>query len=466
MLFFRFFQKKQQLSFMLCSVAFLGIISTSALAITANPDSHYQAGKKALNAEDFQGAIEHFYRLQREHPSDSLTQRATLDLAYAFYRLGDFTLAIAEGERFIDSNVGHPNLPFAHYVTGLSYYTETLKLVSAEYTDSERITATGQEALDYFGILIERFPDSEYTDHAKLRSNYLLEKLMASQHEMKTITPNRLLSADFNNGSDLKKVDWIKQQAPEYYTLELVSHPSLIDVLDLIDHNGLINQAMIYETPRQNGTIYTLLYGLFESRKIAMDVGARLPREVLDIQPIIKTMAEIHHNIDTDQSVLAEHSKPLRKTAKPENDRLVQKSTAILSNLTPKPEIKAKAISKPSLQQNTADAARILQENWLMTQNPKHYTLQLAGMEKQDSILKFIRKRHLDKKTAARQVAYYHSLKKEGDWYAVVYNTYPNWKKASLASKDITTKLGVKQPWIRRIGDIQKSIAEARASAQ
>ncbi len=409
-------------------------------AADQNPQNIYDDGQKALKAEDFQGAIDAFQQLQNDYPDNPFTQRASLDLAYAYYRLGDYSAARIEAERFISANPKHPKLPFAYYVAGLTYYTTSLKLITTPKANLERANDTARQALHYFGLLAEKFPDSEYTEHARLRSSYLLEKLTSSEHQLASIAPVTPLTSDFGQDAEIKKAGWILQQVPSHYTLKLITSPNLVEILRTIEEHGLTSQAMIYEIERHNGTIYTLLYGLFPSEKVAMDIGSRLPRDILNIQPSIKSMGEIQAEIIQNRQL---HQPGINPT--------------VSSQTTPRISDREKPASPPAKPAaSTAESGFI--NDWIMTRNPQHYTLQLASMKRERSVKRFIKEHPTDK-----AIGYYHGLRKGMEWYGVIHGEFATMKQAKAAAKELKAELGIDQPWIRRIREIQKSIQGLQA---
>ena len=408
----------------------------SAQAADSNPKGIYDNGQKALKAEDFQGAIDAFLKLQNDYPDNPFTQRASLDLAYAYYRLGDYSAARIEAERFISANPDHPKLPFAYYVAGLTYYTTSLKLITTPKANLERANETARQALHYFGLLTEKFPDSEYTEHARLRSSYLLEKLTSHEHELASIAPVTPLTADFGEDAEIKKADWILRQVPGNYTLKLITSPNLVEILRAVEENGLTSQAMIYEIERHNGTIYTLLYGMFPSEKVAMDIGSRLPRDILNIQPSIKSLAEIQAEITQNRQIHQPGYTP----------------PAVAKATTDTPAKKRLAPPPPT----TKESGFI--NDWIMARNPRHYTLQLAGMKRERSVKRFIEEHPTEK-----AIGYYHGLRKGMEWYGVIHGEFATMKQAKAAARELKAELGIDQPWIRRIREIQKSIQSLQA---
>ena len=428
--------------------ACLGCLSFGVFATPSTPEHHYGAGKKALNAEDFQAAIDEFHKLQRDYPNNPFAQRSVLDLAYAYYRLGNYSLARTEAERFIAETPHHPQLAFAYYVAGLTHYTESIKLLTSENVDPKRPSAKGRLALSYFGQLTERFPDSEYSEHAKLRSSYLLGRLTTSQHELETIAPIEQLTADFNTSKAIKKENWILEQLPTNYTLQLISSPNPVEIENLIEEHGLASQAMIYQIQRHNGTIYTLLYGMFASEKIAMDVGSRLPRDILNLQPLIKPLANVQFDITENGALLSD-----RYTKKSEQRKTIQKTVIENNQLKTKRVARQKAKEPRRPQELRPRQTADFVNKWILAQNPKDYTIQLAGMSREKSIQRFIKEHQ-----ANGEIGYYHGLNRGKNWYAAVFGSYTTMTQAKAAAAELKAELGVDQPWIRRMREIQESI--------
>jgi len=443
-----------------------------------SPEEHYLTGKQALNGEKFQVAIDQFYELQRTFPHSPYTKMALLDLAYAYYRLGDFPLAITEVERFIRENPKHPHLPFAYYIAGITRFTESQRLLRTDGQASERTIIAGQEALSYFGVLIERFPGSEYSEHAKLRSTDLVKTLNAYEHKMGSITPIKQLSIDFSMPGEIRKTDWILRQSPAYYTLQLMRGTELNKLLDIVEQYGLPNQAIIYQTERRNGTIYTLLYGLFNSEKTAMDVGSRLPNDILNSQPQIKPLSQIQTEIKANQAEMkqylvqqADPTPPLENFVAT-NVRL-EKATPSKENPAPTAEenkeasIPGPAIKPVIIQQPPAPLAekpkaqekvsKWHREDWLLAQNPNHYTLQLVAMSKEHTI-----KNYLKKHNFSEDAGYYYSERNGKSWHAVFHGIYPDRQSAKKAANQLAKSQGIKEAWIRKLKTVQIIISNTQ----
>lgn len=105
----------------------------------------------------------------------------------------------------------------------------------------------------------------------------------------------------------------------------------------------------------------------------------------------------------------------------------------------------------------TAQVLREKISEWVLTQEPGRFTLQLFGSHEQKNAEDFIRTHKL--------VGTGHYFKTElqgGDWYSVVYGVYPDQAAAAAAIKTLPASLSKITPWVRRFDDIQASINASR----
>ncbi|MFP4609408.1 MAG: SPOR domain-containing protein [Thiohalophilus sp.] len=90
---------------------------------------------------------------------------------------------------------------------------------------------------------------------------------------------------------------------------------------------------------------------------------------------------------------------------------------------------------------------------WLQRQPADHYTLQLLATREHDNLQAFLQRHDLD-----RQSVIVESRKNGEPWYAAVSGSYPDTRAARQAAADLPAD--IEAPWIRRIGDVQASLAD------
>jgi len=138
----------------------------------------YEKGKAALTANDFEAAARQYRMLMASYPDSPFSVQAHMELAYAYYRAGDTSSTIATAERFMREHPDNPNVDYLYYLRGLASYDETIAFINREEKAADpAMPPLSGLTQHYFSELGERFPDSKYTQDAKVRLNHLRERL-------------------------------------------------------------------------------------------------------------------------------------------------------------------------------------------------------------------------------------------------------------------------------------------------
>jgi septal ring-binding cell division protein DamX len=88
--------------------------------------------------------------------------------------------------------------------------------------------------------------------------------------------------------------------------------------------------------------------------------------------------------------------------------------------------------------------------DWIDSQDPQHYTVQLIAVGSEAAAVRFIHNRHLE-----GEAAYYAQTRNGKPWYSVIYGSYPDREAARQALRRLPPALSSASPWVRRFGDIQ-----------
>jgi outer membrane protein assembly factor BamD len=158
----------------------LGCASTEEDELAGlSADELYNRAKNALNAGDYETAINTFEKLEARFPFGKYAQQAQLEIAYAYYKFDEPDSAIATADRFISNNPGNPHLDYAYYLKGLVNYYRGINIVDrmAPRDQSERDTRAMRDSFNDFTQLVRKFPESQYSRDAQQRLIHLHNQL-------------------------------------------------------------------------------------------------------------------------------------------------------------------------------------------------------------------------------------------------------------------------------------------------
>jgi outer membrane protein assembly factor BamD len=150
---------------------------------TRTVEEYFQRGHEALNEGSWDLAIKEFEKLRSVYPYGAWSEQASLELAYAYYRSNEPQSAVRELEEFIRMYPRHARLPYAMYIKGIARESTTRSFLDNYISDpSRRDSEPLRQAYQDYLNLIQRFPNSEYANNAKLRLVRLRNSL--ARHEM------------------------------------------------------------------------------------------------------------------------------------------------------------------------------------------------------------------------------------------------------------------------------------------
>lgn len=152
-----------------------------------SPQRFYAEAKEAMATGNYETAIEQYETLEARYPYGRYAEQAQLEIAYAYYKNSEPTLAISAADRFIRLHPTHPHVDYAYYLKGLVNFQNRgnpfASLFGAKITASDRDTRAAREAHAAFKELVNRFPNSPYAKDANQRMTYLFDAL--AQYEIK-----------------------------------------------------------------------------------------------------------------------------------------------------------------------------------------------------------------------------------------------------------------------------------------
>jgi len=194
------------------------------------------------------------------------------------------------------------------------------------------------------------------------------------------------------------------------------------------------------------------------------------PATILDKTP----MSDVMHKPEPPSRAVVEKDTDTNIALAPENttpDTVVTTvaSTATLPLLPAAPSLlitekKTRPVKQPadiaaSLTTNTSPIPVDLpgyRNEWILEQNPDHYTLQMVAGNNINTLRSFIREYPLDE-----PLAIYHTTRKGKTWFGLIQRSYPDKQAALDARRQLPEALRQQSPWLRQFSVLQKDLGHA-----
>ncbi len=137
------------------------------------PDKLWSEANAAYKDEAWELAVDRYKMLLDQHPFDENAEEAELRIAQSYYAARRYPEAIAAFGDFERMHPTSSELPMVEYHLGMSYV--------AQASTSDRDQQSHTNAYTYFRNLVDRFPNSEWADKARLRMRECRESM--ARHE-------------------------------------------------------------------------------------------------------------------------------------------------------------------------------------------------------------------------------------------------------------------------------------------
>ena len=144
--------------------------------IARDVNTLYAVAKKRMDSGSYEEAAKMFDEVERQHPYSVWARRAQLMSAFSYYLAQKYPDAVSSAQRFLTIHPGNKEAPYAHYLVAMSYYQQI--------PDVQRDQRATQQALDAFGELIRRYPDSRYAADARLKLDLINDHLAGKEMEV------------------------------------------------------------------------------------------------------------------------------------------------------------------------------------------------------------------------------------------------------------------------------------------
>jgi outer membrane protein assembly factor BamD len=133
----------------------------------------YDTGADRLDRHRWDDAVSYFEEVERQHPYSEWSRRAILMTAYAHYQSNSYTDAIGDADRFLSLYPGNPSAVYAYYLKAVCYFEQIV--------DVNRDQAYTEQALAALREVVQRYPNSEYAQDARVKIDMVNDQLAGKE---------------------------------------------------------------------------------------------------------------------------------------------------------------------------------------------------------------------------------------------------------------------------------------------
>ena len=190
-----------------------------------SPKVLYELAEDKIEAGLVDQAIERYKIIIASYPSSKYALQARLDIAYNLFKRKKYDRAIIQLDNFIERYPNIDSTPYAYYLRGVIEEERSSSVLDNIITENaQRDVQSIRNAYNYFVLLVDKLPQSKYSEEAK-------EKLIILRN---TIAKHELYVALYytNIGSHIAAVNRSK-----YIIEKFPNSTSVADALHLMAYN-------------------------------------------------------------------------------------------------------------------------------------------------------------------------------------------------------------------------------------
>ena len=133
----------------------------------------YSKGLTSLREGNFNRATSEFDNLLLNHPFSNLSSKSEIMSAYSNFQNNEIEKATKKLVSYIEMNPKGELTQYAHYLLAMCYYSQ----VSSESRDP----SLSIKALNYFKLIVTKYPNTRYAKDSNLKIQYLQNSLAKNE---------------------------------------------------------------------------------------------------------------------------------------------------------------------------------------------------------------------------------------------------------------------------------------------
>ena len=133
----------------------------------------YSKGLDLIKKGDLKKATLKFDDVFLNHPFSSLAAKSEIMSAYSLYQSNEIKKAVSKLISFIEMNPKGELTKYAHYLLAMCYY--------AGVSSEDRDPSASIKSLNYFKLIVTKYPNTKYAKDAKLKIQFLKNTLAGNE---------------------------------------------------------------------------------------------------------------------------------------------------------------------------------------------------------------------------------------------------------------------------------------------
>lgn len=190
------------------------------------PSAIYGKAEGLVNSGEYEEAARQYEEVDINHPYSQEARKSIVMAAYSYYKAGQYDSAVSAADRYLTLHPGTKEADLAQNIIGMSYYDQVL--------DPKRDQTYARRSLGAYKTLLQRYPNSRYSQDAINRMRILRDLLAANEMQVGRyyLRKNNFLAA----------INRFKSVVSNYQTTEQVEE-ALMRLTEAYIALGIINEA-------------------------------------------------------------------------------------------------------------------------------------------------------------------------------------------------------------------------------
>jgi len=148
-----------------------------------SPKELYNQAKKEMEAGSYDLTIKTFEKLQAAYPASKFSMQSKLEIPYILFKREKYDEALDKLNEFIKLYPDNFSTPYAFFMRGVISETKSKSILDEFITDNaQRDIKSIRDSINYYLVLIDKFPNSEYSQEAKTK--LLILRNILARHEL------------------------------------------------------------------------------------------------------------------------------------------------------------------------------------------------------------------------------------------------------------------------------------------